>query len=138
MKERPVSEYNRTRLHRAPTPSRYKSELRSTTHEAAKEESNSSTPHADNSHLLDKYEIERISRQLEYYIDISNVENNRGMITSAGKKSKRTKTYKWLKHGVGCSSANDVVEFAMGFKEPPSHRGLPENNRRRRTTTHAH
>ncbi|GFY94119.1 hypothetical protein Acr_09g0005710 [Actinidia rufa] len=133
---RPVSEYNPTRSRRAPTPSRYKFEAIRTTREAAKEVSKS-TPQDDNSHLLDKYEIERISRQLEYYMEVSDVEYNRGMHKSTGKKSKRTKRYKWLKHGVGCSSGNDVVEFAMGFREPPSRRLLPENNHRRRTT-HAH
>ncbi|XP_057500332.1 uncharacterized protein LOC130784466 [Actinidia eriantha] len=133
---RPVSEYNPTRPHRAPTPSRYKSEAISTTREAAKEESKS-TSQDDNSHLLDKYEIERISRQLEYYMEVSDVEYNRGMHKNTGKKGKRTKRYKWLKHGMGCSSGNDVVEFAMGFREPPSRRRLPENNHRR-WTTHAH
>ncbi|KAL7254791.1 hypothetical protein ACSBR1_009022 [Camellia fascicularis] len=143
---KPMSEYHFTRTHRPPKPPRYNLEAMKTPQPQAIEESLQKlsplllSPHRthidDNSDLLDRYEIERISKHLDYYIEISNVKHNTGFRgggrrvallpeseTSSGmnknnkEKSKKAKGF-WLRHRmVTCGSRDDVVEFAKGFRE---------------------
>lgn len=136
---RSVSEYDAARSSRVPKPSRYKQEAMRRAQEEKKEEeiwlsssfkSMVSPSHTDNS-LLDRYEIERISKELDYYIKFSNTEHNGGSVNEnhGGRKSfslseietsrikgtkKKKKGFWLLGNRMVCRSKDDVVEN-IGF-----------------------
>uniref|UniRef100_A0A5B7BEM9 Uncharacterized protein n=1 Tax=Davidia involucrata TaxID=16924 RepID=A0A5B7BEM9_DAVIN len=135
---RPILEHDVTRTRRAHEPSRYKLEAIKTAQEAMEGSYSSTSPILGPSHsdisLLDAYEIERISRQLDYYIESSDAEyygrlfdgdhrgTHRRIVSmlpeseaSGGMKNKKMskKVPKgfWHRRGVVvCGSRNDVVE----------------------------
>ncbi|XAR73562.1 hypothetical protein NMG60_11007569 [Bertholletia excelsa] len=138
------TEFDLTRVRQIPKPkpkpSWYKLEAVNGTAKEETEQSRWRTPsalfspsHVDGSDLLDSYEIQRIARQLDYYILASNLEyrgeclgSHRRIVPSpeseakGKKKSKGAKGF-WVRHGLTCGSSNDVVEAATGFGErrPP-------------------
>ncbi|KAL6959612.1 hypothetical protein U1Q18_039766 [Sarracenia purpurea var. burkii] len=153
----PAPEYDPARTRRsAPQSSRYKVEAIRTS-QPAMEGSNSPRPllnpfhNEDNiSHLLDRYEIERIRRQLDSFREASNGESGivsgfvgghrirRGVVslpeTDMGEMKKKKKKnrermmwFSWLRHGRTCGgSTDDVVEqLTRGFRNrrPPEEHG---------------
>ncbi|KAL2531259.1 hypothetical protein Adt_04610 [Abeliophyllum distichum] len=129
---KPMSEFDLTRFKNVPKPSRYKLQDMKQVQE---------TTDSSNNSLLDKYEIERISRQLDLYIESSHVQHYGGFYIgdsaekgtaaviggglSGGKTGMKSKQKKmkeiskgyWFKHSKICGSRHDVVEN-MSFKTP--------------------
>ncbi|XP_052197132.1 uncharacterized protein LOC127804316 [Diospyros lotus] len=125
--------YNLERTLRSPRPSRYRLEAIREAQAAIHNESRPPsallppTQAEDSSDLLDEYEIERISRQLDHYIEASSTEyyggwredcrrvsSPPGSEGSKKKYGKRNKGLSWLSHRVTCGSRNDVVELGGG------------------------
>lgn len=129
---KPIREFDFTNLHTPPKPSRYKleaMEISSCENESLLASDNS----GDSSSLLDTYEIERISRELDFYIESSSgrhggvVSGDRrlhrrvvalsesdasGMI-GKGKGRKLMKGF-WFSHAAVCGSRDDVVVDNIG------------------------
>lgn len=89
----------------------------------------------NNMSLLDKYEIERISKDLNHYIAIGSASENFGHDVQI-KRVKKSKGWLWFKYGIMmCSSRNDiVVESSRVSGNPRSPEELPsagsgDNNR---------
>lgn len=139
---KPTSEFCLTRTHRVPQPTRYKLEAERSKAKPSNYSNQPSTD-SDDSHLLDKYEIECISKHLKNYIEMTNsgelggrrrVEFSPGsevigMIKKEKKeKSKgRSKGFWFIRNGAACGgSTDDVVEFGRGVRD--SRR--PEKQRR--------
>ncbi|MFS7948776.1 hypothetical protein Hanom_Chr06g00563831 [Helianthus anomalus] len=98
-----------------PRPSRYKIEARK---QSQKEYHGNS--------LLDMYEIERISRELNCYVESSRVAHRarsvdggdrggRSMVSkeTRGKRIGKKLNWGWKRHGVACGSSEDVVEHVL-------------------------
>ncbi|XAR58137.1 hypothetical protein NMG60_11026533 [Bertholletia excelsa] len=90
----------------------------------------------DNSLLLDTYEIETISRQLDYYkgagdrghrreVSLPEDSGPKNDTTNVKKKGKMRKGL-WLRYGVVCGSRDDVVELATVSQD----KRLLENHKR--------
>ncbi|CAI9767049.1 unnamed protein product [Fraxinus pennsylvanica] len=77
---KPVPEFDLTRFKNVPKPSRYK--LQAIKQDQENTDSSSSTLGVSNNSLLDKYEIERISKQLDLYIKSSHSQHYGGFCTS--------------------------------------------------------
>ncbi|GFY87639.1 hypothetical protein Acr_05g0012780 [Actinidia rufa] len=109
----PVSEFGAPRAHHPPQATQCKMETLRATH----------TPSDRNSGLLDAYEMERISRQLDDYMEGSESSED----VKREKKSKGGKGFWLVRHGmVGCGGLrDDVVEPTRGFrvKQPLKKRG---------------
>uniref|UniRef100_A0A5B7BL30 Uncharacterized protein n=1 Tax=Davidia involucrata TaxID=16924 RepID=A0A5B7BL30_DAVIN len=121
-----------------------------------------SPSHSTDISLLDSYEIERISRQLDCYIDYYNTQyyggrlfggdhlGRRRIIVSSPpeseasgmkskKKSMKAKRF-WLRHGVVCGSRDDVVErrgLGGGGRPPEKHVAVVKVANCRPRTSHA-
>lgn len=128
---KPMREFDLTRFKSVPKPSRYK--LQAVKQVQETKDSSGSTLSVSNNSLLDKYEIERISRQLDSYIESSHAQHyggvyvgdsdEKGTVVAVGEsgsgigmKSKQKKMkeilkgYFWFRHSVVCGSRHDVVE----------------------------
>ncbi|KAL2551300.1 hypothetical protein Fot_04919 [Forsythia ovata] len=134
---KPMSEFDLTRFKNVPKPSRYKLQAMKQVQETT--DSSAAILSVSNNSLLDKYEIERISRQLDFYIESSHVQHYSGFYvgdstekgTAAavgqsgggiGMKSKQKKMKElskgfWFRHSKICGSRHDVVEN-ISFKNP--------------------
>ncbi|KAL6959613.1 hypothetical protein U1Q18_039767 [Sarracenia purpurea var. burkii] len=145
----PAPEYDAARSRRpAPKPSRYKVEAIRTSQPAMEGSNSSPRPllnpfHNEHniSHLLDRYEIERIRRQLDSFREASIGESGivsgfvgghrsrRGVVSQPEtdmsemkKKEKKTRErmawFSWLRHGTTCGGSRaDVVEqLTIGFR----------------------
>ncbi|XP_052190033.1 uncharacterized protein LOC127799858 [Diospyros lotus] len=154
-RERPEREYcSFSRTRRCPRPSRYKLEAMNYDYSSAASPSRSEV--RSNSHLLDAYEIERISRQLDSYKEGRNLEENNGFLgygeprasdvktkTEKKQRSKRKSGF-WKGHAVAvCGSRiNDVVEIRRDLsagRPPEKHVGVVcVANCRPRTVIHRH
>ncbi|XP_015931592.1 uncharacterized protein LOC107457918 [Arachis duranensis] len=128
MNEFDVTTTTRTTHQRTSTrpPSRYKleamkrMELNDNHHKEEEEEANNNKGHRKkkNSLLLDAYEVQSISRQIDSHIIIESNKNNTSSSTSLmmgmnKKKNKKEKTKgTWLIHGAVCGRGEDVVDPA--------------------------
>lgn len=104
---RPVREVDAWRAKTEPKPSRYKLEaLR-----------NLESINSSKNSLLDTYEIERISKHLDFYIEESHVKHHGG--DPANDKRKIVRGFRWRQHvPLACSSStNDVVECRKKLPE---------------------
>ncbi|KAG8383663.1 hypothetical protein BUALT_Bualt04G0037300 [Buddleja alternifolia] len=110
---KPIREFDVSRTKIDPKPSRYKLEAMN---KLSKSPSNS---------LLDNYEIDRISSQLECYIESSRHAKYHGgdrggwRAEHVGEMNckKKSKRGFWLRHGVLCgASRNEVVESRRNFE----------------------
>ncbi|GAU43139.1 hypothetical protein TSUD_246790 [Trifolium subterraneum] len=117
----------RSTAHRAPRPSRYKLELE-TMRSTEKEVTQSSTIDLHGKEefrsLLDAYEVQSISKQLNHLIESNNNHNRGKLVNSANniastsaddgvkgiKKKKKVRKGFFLKHGVICGREGDVVD----------------------------
>ncbi|XP_010271359.1 PREDICTED: uncharacterized protein LOC104607415 [Nelumbo nucifera] len=140
---KPMPEFDLARIRRPAIPSRYKLEaLRMADYST--EGSTSPAPtvspsYTDSNSLLDPYEIQRISQQLDYFIETSSVkffressvreQGRRKTMTpletyaSVKKMSKKLNGF-WLRHAaVVCGSSGDVVEAGVlgGQRRPLKH-----------------
>lgn len=117
-----IREFDFMNWHRTPRPSRYKLEAMKIT---SCENESLLASHDDSSSLLDTYEIERISRELDFYIESSSGRHgDRSLhrrvvalseIAMIGKRKGR-KLMKgfWLRHAAVCGSRDDVVVDNIG------------------------
>ncbi|CAI9780882.1 unnamed protein product [Fraxinus pennsylvanica] len=128
---KPMCEFDLTRFTNVPKPSRYKLQAIKQVQETT--DSSGSALSVFNNSLLDKYEIERISRQLDSYIESSHAQHygrlyagdsdEKGTVVAVGEsgsgigmKSKQkkmkeiSKGYFWFGHSVICGSRHDVVQ----------------------------
>ncbi|KAL1348536.1 hypothetical protein AAHE18_07G086100 [Arachis hypogaea] len=127
MNEFDVTTTTRTTHQRTSTrpPSRYKLEAMkrmelNDNHHKEEEEANNNKGHRKkkNSLLLDAYEVQSISRQIDSHIIIESNKNNTSSSTSLmmgmnKKKNKKEKTkVTWLIHGAVCGRGEDVVDPA--------------------------
>ncbi|XP_058108329.1 uncharacterized protein LOC131251575 [Magnolia sinica] len=140
---RRVHEFNLSRTHQAPRPSRYKREtMRDVAHRPADSSSQSShtpkrfspaslSPSHTNMSLLDSYEIERISRQLDQILESTNACFRRAYVIVNGRDRPRGGTSSardmaggkvggiWARHATGiCSSRGSVVEARVLDRGP--------------------
>ncbi|KAK3030606.1 hypothetical protein RJ639_039692 [Escallonia herrerae] len=133
---RPTREFDLTRPCQSPKPSRYRLEAMREAYEALERSKLPSTlpspSHTDNS-LLDTYEIDRISRDLDQYIESSHakyygrflgVDRGSRMIVSlmesdangVKKKKKKGTRGSWLRQAaLSCGSKDDVVVASRGL-----------------------
>ena len=128
--EKQMREFDITRTRQAPRPSRYKLEAM----RIAMEESSSTTsPIHSNNSLLDAYEIESISKQLDCLVESSGSKfytrflardnHSQGNVTLVEndtnemkkKKKKKVKGFWLMRHAVVCGTREDVVD-ARAFK----------------------
>ncbi|KAK2376856.1 hypothetical protein QL285_077605 [Trifolium repens] len=117
--------FRRSTTHRAPRPSRYKLELEAMT-STEKEATQSSTilhEKDESRSLLDAYEVQSISKQLNHLIESNNNRNRNKLVNSANniasksvddgvkeiKKKKKVRKGFFLKHGAICGREGDVV-----------------------------
>ncbi|KAM7519837.1 hypothetical protein LguiB_018799 [Lonicera macranthoides] len=124
---RPMTEHDFTRSHRAYVPSRYKLEAMKRTCQESTTKGSHSSPsllsspsYTDNS-LFDHYEIERISRELDYYMESSGSQRSHrreaawpereksGKKKSKSGNSKKKSGFWSMRGGVVCGSKDDVV-----------------------------
>ncbi|KAL2531260.1 hypothetical protein Adt_04611 [Abeliophyllum distichum] len=136
---KPMSEFDLTRCKNVPKPSRYKLQAMKQVQETT--DSSAEILSVSNNSLLDKYEIERISRQLDLYIESSHIQHYSGFTVGdsaekgtaatvggglsggeTGMKSKQKKMKEiskgfWFRHSKMCGSRHDVVEN-ISFKNP--------------------
>eukprot|EP00262_Sarcandra_glabra_P016707 TRINITY_DN552_c1_g2_i1.p1 TRINITY_DN552_c1_g2~~TRINITY_DN552_c1_g2_i1.p1 ORF type:complete len:201 (+),score=11.41 TRINITY_DN552_c1_g2_i1:193-795(+) len=136
---KPISEFHLRRTRREPIPSRYKLEEEEDEDRAVDDQVESSEPHSlavspthTDISLLDSYEIERISRQLDCLLESSrrifsdgssspyiNGRDHRNFVSSPENSTRRSKMAGkvngfWLRHAVGiCSSRGDEVEASL-------------------------
>lgn len=97
-----------------PRPSRYKLELLR----------NLQLDHTRTNSLFDNYEIQRISKQLDHYIESSHAKYHGGAPPTAAARKKKMSTIMprgfWSRHVPVCSSSRgDVVENRAGFERRP-------------------
>lgn len=137
--DRPMTEHDFTRSHRAYVPSRYKLEaMKKTCQESTTKGSHSppsplSSPSYTDNSLLDHYEIERISRELDYYMESSGAHRSHrrevacpereksGKKKSKSGNSKKKSGFWWMRRGgVVCGSKDDVVESG-GVRRPETY-----------------
>ncbi|GKD42340.1 hypothetical protein Tco_1266985 [Tanacetum coccineum] len=118
------SDFKRKRDYK-PRPSRYKLEAmkqqQKETHEAPSCINLGTGRHVEKS-LLDRHEINRISKELDCYVGSSKVESidgrdhgGRRTVSKETKSKTRSKKHNgfWMRHGLVCrSSSDDVVEHA--------------------------
>ncbi|KAI4299616.1 hypothetical protein L6164_033056 [Bauhinia variegata] len=104
-----MSELDVTRTVHAPRPSRYKLEAMSMAREV--EEKAQIQTHKS---LLDAFEVESISRELESLIESSRSKVANGN-SKMKKKKKKTMVEKgfWVRHAVVCGTNKDVVEASV-------------------------
>ncbi|MFX6574422.1 hypothetical protein ABTG52_15760, partial [Acinetobacter baumannii] len=106
-----------------PKPSRYKLEAMKDSQESTNSPGLISSPRSVKStirasiSLLDKYEVERISKQLDDYMYLSCAKyhsgDNGGLEAETKSKldqQKEVPTRLWLRNGLGCSSSSSEVE----------------------------
>ncbi|XP_019080461.1 uncharacterized protein LOC109123874 [Vitis vinifera] len=117
---KPISEFQVTRARPAPIPSRYKLEAMRMAEEGPEKEGSSassatSTPNLSHTSLLDTYEIERISQQLDILIETSGkgirtgTNLYKGSGTNSRKEKKKLKGF-WARHAIVCGTEDDVLE----------------------------
>ena len=126
-KGKTITEFHATVTHHEPRPSRYRLEAMRTAMEARE---GSPNLHAKKLSLLDEYEVQSISRQLNSLVEDSHhkpfndADNNSTNGRTQKKKNEKKKVRKgfWLRHGAVCGGEKDVVDpSAVGV----SRRGLP-------------
>lgn len=139
---KPMRELDVTRTHQAPRPSRYKLEAMRLMMEDTMEGSETSSPSQTDNSLLDTYEIESISKQLDYLIESSSKRfygkffdkdphhhqknlsswDSDNSTTSPMKHKKKKKFFKgfWPKHAVVCGTKEDVDTRAFVHNRPKS------------------
>ncbi|XP_059623218.1 uncharacterized protein LOC132266383 [Cornus florida] len=133
---RPMREFDLTKIHRAPQPTRYKLEAMKTNEEELVTEGSRSmgpklSPSQTDNSLLDTYEIQRISKQLDFYIEssrfvgrdkgdhrrigslLSSSESDTNGVRSKN-KSKKGKGF-WQRNTVMCGGSKDDVVEMRGF-----------------------
>ncbi|CAJ1970864.1 unnamed protein product [Sphenostylis stenocarpa] len=125
-KGKTITEFHATVTRPEPKPSRYKLEAMRVAKEAREE---SPIVHAKKLSLLDEYEVQSISRQLDDLVEDSNnkplhggADNSTNRRTQKKKKKKKVKKGFWLRHGAVCGREEDAV--APGALRV-SHRGQP-------------
>ncbi|XP_014504289.1 uncharacterized protein LOC106764529 [Vigna radiata var. radiata] len=119
-KGKTITEFHATVTRHEPRPSRYRLEAMRTAMEAREGFPNL---HAKKLSLLDEYEVQSISRQLNSLVEDSNqkpfigADNNstNGRTQTKKKKKKKVRKGFWLRHGVVCGGEKDVVDpIAVG------------------------
>ncbi|KAF9683866.1 hypothetical protein SADUNF_Sadunf04G0058500 [Salix dunnii] len=135
---KPIYEFDVTRTRQAPGPSRYRVEaVRIMEEEAMGSRSETPSPVRTDNSLLDEYEVERISKQLEYVLEsssnrfygfkIDHLDHAQTSMSSLdsdltlGMKQKKKKDKKkktilqgfWLRHSVVCGTREDVDTGAL-------------------------
>ncbi|XP_045831241.1 uncharacterized protein LOC123922585 [Trifolium pratense] len=117
--------FRRSTTHRAPRPSRYKLELEAMTSTEKEATQSSTILHKEKSRsLLDAYEVQSISKQLNHLLESNNTRNRDKLVNSANniastsaddgvkeiKKKKKVRKGFFLKHSVICGREGDVVD----------------------------
>ncbi|TKY56688.1 hypothetical protein E2542_SST21134 [Spatholobus suberectus] len=107
-----ISEFDASITRRAPRPSRYKLEAMRMVEEARE----GSPIHAKKLSLLDEYEVQSISRQLNGLVESSDNKNHNKLINgvenSTNRRTQKKKVRKgfWLRHAAVCGREEDVVD----------------------------
>ncbi|OAY57192.1 uncharacterized protein LOC110608630 [Manihot esculenta] len=135
--EKPICEFLVTRTRLAHRPSRYKLEAMRVEGQCSMQKSSQSDKtvriRTDSNSLLDAYEIQSISKRLDYLIESSNIffnrddafgddhhNNSTSSIKSKKKKKKKLLKGLWWRHAVVCGTREDVDTSAFVLSRPPS------------------
>ncbi|KAK7385671.1 hypothetical protein VNO78_31453 [Psophocarpus tetragonolobus] len=125
-KGKTLTEFDAIISRREARPSRYKLEAV----RMGKEAREGSHVHARKLSLLDEYEVQSISRQLNCLVESSsssssssshNNHNHKKLVTAGSNSMQKKKVKKgfWLRHGIVCGREEDVVGPSLATRLPP-------------------
>ena len=126
-----MSEFDVTRTQRTPRPSRYKLEAMRMANDEAKDQGSSSSPIHNKNSLLDAYEVQSISRQLDNLLESNNNNHHNNKLVNgtdntssatsldSGRRMVKKKSGKgfWLRHAAVCGRGEDVVDPSSAFRD---------------------
>ncbi|KAF5747479.1 hypothetical protein HS088_TW05G00200 [Tripterygium wilfordii] len=109
-----IREFDVFRPHRPPRPSRYKLEAMRTHHSISQSLTPSPIHTPNRNSLLDKFEIESISKRLDSLIESSKFDGGGAYVKKKEKKKKKKPIAKgfWPRHAVMCGAKEDMVNTA--------------------------